>query len=155
MKKVSLVTRTVENGVHGMEEAVANAVKTLEGKRVRITIEEFKKPVSDKIKAYWFTVCIPIIQDILRQNSLEGKHYTKEEAHQFAKEYIWEWYQDVMFMGAPMRVILPMPKIHQKEWPELLRKSQEWAAKRGRQMPDPQEKIPDWVLEGTDWDYKL
>lgn len=152
MRKISITTRPIENGITGFEESIQSAIKLHEGKRVKITIEEFKSPRSNKQNRYWWGVCIPILRDIFidfREPGDDTDYNNPENVHYMAKLHIWHLYKSVPFMSGQTLIVLPSPKVNTKEWNDLMIKTQQWAAERGYQIPDPQVEVPEWILTNS------
>ena len=84
----------VENGnLTRNRPLLTNAIKSLEGKNVTITIERTKKKRSNPQNSFYYGVVVPLIRQGL--NDL-GHFYTNNQAHEIIKQYVADTAPDVI-----------------------------------------------------------
>lgn len=83
MKKISIIT-TVDNGnVKRNKGEIINALKSFEGKTIKLTIEKFANKRSNNQNSYYWAVVIPILKEAIYNEW--GEVWSKEKTHDFCK----------------------------------------------------------------------
>jgi hypothetical protein len=84
----------VQNGhiSDNCRHAIAQALRTLSGKEVKVTIEERKKKRSLSQNAYYWSVVIPAVTNAINEH---GNSMTGEQVHEFLKAEVGGLHQTV------------------------------------------------------------
>ncbi len=162
--QITIITRPIEGGKTGMSNEINAAIAKLEGKKAKITIEEWVKPRSDKQNRYYFGVVVPIIQAICERGSDEI--WSVDRTHEFIKREIWEMTEVKTYYRRDPQTLELVPykeieasksrTLNAKQWEDMMTKTRAWAAEIGVDIPEPIEKIPDYLDEptGVYYDYR-
>lgn len=138
--QLTIITPPLHDGKTGHAEEIILMLKNMEGKRAKITIEEFKQPRTNKQNSYYFGVVVKAYLDYFMDNNV---YMTSDMMHNWIKEYVWRWYEDITLNGIPFRHILSSTEVDIKTWEELMTQSRLYAAKHlGIDIPEPEEKLP-------------
>jgi len=153
--QLTIITPTIKDGKTGFGLQIQSALQALEGKRVKITIEEFKKPRSNAQNAYYYGCVLPAYKEAFAANNV---FLDNDQMHAWIKEFVWEWYVDLDMNGIPFRKVLSSTHVDVKQWEELMTKCRYYATKHlNIDIQEPQEKMPEYeVPDGLyyDYDYK-
>jgi len=77
------IRSNVENGIlKRNRNLLIDAIKSFEGQNVIVTIEKAKKKRSNPQNSFWHGVCVPIVQQCLKDS---GYLMTKEQTHEMLK----------------------------------------------------------------------
>lgn len=153
--QITIVTRVIQNGLTGFGEQILNAIDILEGKRAKITIEEFRRPRTNKQNRYYWGV---VLKAYCQYFERQGHYFSNDEMHLWIKEYVWGDFQDItvekvdrdgVITYLPMRHILSSTTLDTLQFEERMFLSRAYAAENfdGLQIPEPSEKIDAHVLE--------
>lgn len=83
MKKISIIS-DVNNGILKRNRGeITNALKSFEGKTIKLTIEKFANKRSNNQNSYYWGVIIPILKDAIFNEW--GEVWSKEKTHDFCK----------------------------------------------------------------------
>ncbi len=150
--KITIITKPIENGRTGFSDKINEAIAKLEGKQVRIIIEEYIPKRSDKQNNYYFGVVVPVIQQILFDQT--GIEYSIDDTHEFIVFDIWHYTKikrRVTFNEEKNRYEMASEivresstKLNRKEWQDKMLLCQAWAAGFDKIIPDP---TPDGLKE--------
>lgn len=73
----------VENGkLNRNKPLIQDAIKSLEGKEVVITIEKAKKKRSNQQNAFYWGICLPIVRNCLKE---AGNNFSIKDVHEILK----------------------------------------------------------------------
>lgn len=115
-----------------------DALKAQAGKPVHILLEPPKKYVSDPQRAYYFAVIVEAIQELFRE---AGTIMAKEEMHHWLMEHVGKWFKNVVTPDGEVtqmrRSYMDLSTWETEQQHTLCRA---WAAERGVQIPEPNEK---------------
>lgn len=121
----------------GCRKSIAAALKSLEGKFTKITIEEKKKNRSLSQNAFYWGVVIPAIVNMFNEY---GNNVDAEQVHEFLKAEVGKLNQKVILPDGEIKTISGSSAILQTlEFEEYLTKIRAWAAEWGVLLPFPNE----------------
>lgn len=129
----------VQNGhiTMGCREAIATALKSLNGKFAKITIEERKKTRSSSQNAYYWAVCIPPIVNMFNEH---GNNVDAEQVHEFLKDEVGKLSQTVVLPdGETKKITGSSALLKTMEFEEYLLKVRIWAQEWDIFIPLPNE----------------
>lgn len=114
-------------------------LRNMEGKRVRITLEEAKRRRSNNQNAYYWGVVIPIILAMFKD---AGNDVDETEVHEYLKEHIGGL-KHVMTTpdGIRKSVVTSSTKLTTQEFEDYMEKVRAWAAEFDLIIPLPNEGI--------------
>lgn len=152
--QVTVITGPIKDGRTGFTVQINTALKSLEGKRARIVIEEFKLPRTTPQNNYYYGVVLTAYQE---KFAAEGVIFSKEQMHLWIKEFVWKWFVDVELNGIPFRKILSSTEVNIQQWEDLMKQCRYYADKHlNIYIPEPQKKLPDYmdIPSGVYYDYE-
>ena len=121
----------------GCREAIATALKSLNGKFAKITIEERKKTRSISQNSYYWSVCIPPLVNMFNEN---GNNVDAYQVHEFLKDEVGKLSQIVTLPdGEPKKISGSSALLKTTEFEEYLLKVRMWAAEWDIFIPLPNE----------------
>lgn len=121
--------------------AVRDAVAAAKGERLKLTLSLAKKFSSDPQRAYYFAVIIPRIQGLLLSGG--GKYIEEEVLHDWLMWNVGKWTKTREgARGEKMMVRRSYTDLSTVEAEEHHLKCRAWAAKRGCDIPEPNEITP-------------
>lgn len=82
-KKNIIITDVVNGNLKRNRGEITNALKSFEGKTIKLTIEKFTKTRSNNQNSYYWAVIIPILKDAIYNEW--GEVWSKEKTHDFCK----------------------------------------------------------------------
>jgi hypothetical protein len=153
--KLTIVTKPIKDGKTGFGEAILNALESLEGKRAKISIEEYKRPRSNKQNRYYWGVVLKYYRQFFQAN---GTFMSNDDMHIWIKEYVWHDYVDITLervsrdgevLQIPFRKILTSTRLDTQEWEQRMTLSRQYAVENfnGMQIPEPSETIDEHVKQ--------
>lgn len=152
--EMTIITKIIEGGRTGFGEAIVSAIESLEGKRAKITIEEYKRPRSNQQNRYYWGVVLKFYQSYFQRN---GVNMSNDDMHIWIKEYIWKDFVDITIEKVskygevsqiPFRKILTSTLLTTKEWENRMEQTRRYAAQNfSIQIPMPNEKIDQHVID--------
>ena len=153
MKNKSKFYPKVNNGVisPAIRANIADAIKTLDGKNIVITIEERSKRRSEKQNDFMWGFVIPPIKQMFED---AGTPCTPNDVHAFLKEHVLGMMKMMVLPDGTRRAVVESSTLkNTKEWEDNMEKIRAWAAGWGVTIPYPNENLdpPSWldeVLEG-------
>jgi len=145
--KITIITKEISEGRTGYGEAIVDAFCKLEGKKAKITIEHYRRPRTNAQNAYYWCVPLEYYQRYFQQQDV---FMTKDEIHEWIKEYVWHDYVDITLInGMEFRKVLSSTDLDTMEWEHRMTLTRNYAATNfnGMQIPEPNEKIDEATLE--------
>lgn len=131
----------VENGHMTIDcrNAIAQALHSLSGKFVKITIEERKKKRSLSQNAYYWAVAIPPIVNLFNQS---GNNVDAEQVHEFLKAEVGKLNETIILPNGEMKTISGSSAVLKTtDFEEYLEKVRAWAAEWEVIIPLPNERF--------------
>ncbi len=129
----------VENGHlnKSCREALAKALKTLEGKPCKVTLEERKKIRSLSQNAYYWGVVIPAIVNLFNEH---GNNVCAEQVHEFLKDEVGKLTETVSLPDGELKKISgSSAALKAHEFELYLERVRAWAASWEVAIPLPNE----------------
>lgn len=83
MKKISIISDVNNGNLKRNRGEITNALKSFEGKTIKLTIEKFANKRSNNQNSYYWFVVIPILKDAILNEW--GEVWSKEKTHEFCK----------------------------------------------------------------------
>lgn len=118
-------------------QQVIRGLRVLDGKNVRITVEEIKRRRSDRQNRYYWGCVIPMVTEMFLDagNSIDG-----EQVHEFLKDRVGSL-KDLISdpHGVIHSVIRSSKTLTTTEWEEFMERVRAWAAEFGCMIPAPNE----------------
>lgn len=118
-------------------QQVMRGLRVLEGKDVRITVEEIKRRRSDKQNRYYWGCLIPMVTEMFLDagNTIDG-----EQVHEFLKEHVGALKDTISDPnGVIHTVVRSSTKLTTAEWENYMERIRAWAADFGLLIPTPNE----------------
>jgi hypothetical protein len=143
MSDVLELSCLVTNGRIPLEvsQAVAAALRRMDGKRVIISLRKHVNRRSDRQnRAYWGI----IVPRVLEMFTDAGNDTTKEEIHEYLKEHVGgPMFARVLIDpdGERRPVVRSSTTLTTVEWEDFMEKIRAWAAERGLILPMPKEDV--------------
>lgn len=120
-------------------QAIASAIRRLEGKRLVVSLREQKRRRSTRQNAYYWGCCLPVIVEMFRE---AGNMVDAEDVHSYLKSEVGKLAQVLV---TPDGEVLKAPgsttKLSTQEFEVYLEKVRAWAASFGLSIPLPHEEI--------------
>ncbi len=110
----------------------------LEGRRVRLTVEEVKRKRSNNQNAYYWGVVVPMVQELFKDAGTDAE---AQDIHEFLKGYVGGMRKVVVVKGKPYTILQSTASLGTIEFEDYLEKIRAWAAGIGLQIPFPHERI--------------
>lgn len=156
--RIQIVTKPITGGLTGFGEQIVQAIESLEGRRAIITIEEFRRIRTTQQNAYYWAVVLKMFRQYFEHS---GHFMSNDDMHLWIKEYVWRDFVDIsvekvdrdgVVTYVPFRQILTSTLLTTVEWEHRMMLSRAYAAENfnGMQIPEPREKLPDYVQEWLD-----
>ncbi len=121
----------------GCRHSIQRLLKAHEGKKVRVTIEEYKKKRSSDQNAFYWGVVIPLVIEMFLDN---GQPMSIEDTHTFLKEQVGKLYKQVNEpSGSISTITRSSTDLNTKEWEDYITCIRVWAAQWGKIIPLPNE----------------
>lgn len=153
-QSASIITFPIKDGRTGFGEIIVDHIAKLEGKRAKITIEEYHSPRTNKQNRYYWGVVLKYYQEYFRK---EQVYFTNDEAHDWIKEHVWgdllegvieRVSKDGEVSHIPYRKLLSSTLLTTKEWELRMTASRQYAAEHlNMQIPEPHEKLDEELLK--------
>lgn len=119
------------------EERLRNALKKLEGRQVRLTLEEVKKKRSTNQNAYYWGVCVARIAEMFRD---AGNYVDADDVHEFLKLHVGKLSRVLVTPeGEVLKTLGSTRRLSTQEFEVYLHHVREWAAQFGCIIPLPNE----------------
>jgi hypothetical protein len=127
-----------------VSEAIRDKLAAMEGKTVTIILGEWKRPRSNKQNAYMWGVVIPRIHKVFVE---AGNDVTKEQVHEYLKEYVGKLTDVLILPNGQKRIIVrSTASLNVSEWEIYMHKCRAFAAEvLNIQIPEPGEVLGDDV----------
>jgi hypothetical protein len=127
-----------------VSEAIRDKLAALEGKTVTIVLGEWKRPRSNKQNAYYFGCVVKRIHEVFVE---AGNDVTKEQVHEYLKEYIGKLTDVLILPNGQKRIIVrSTASLDVSEWEVYMHKCRAFAAEvLDLQIPEPGEVLGDDV----------
>ena len=121
----------------GCRQSIATALKSLDGKFAKITIEERKKNRSLNQNNFYWGVVIPTIVNMFNEH---GNNVDAEQVHEFLKDEVGKLSQVVVLPDGETKKISGSSAILKTmQFEDYLTKIRSWAAEWGVMIPFPNE----------------
>lgn len=118
-------------------QQVMRGLRVLDGKNVRITLEEIKRRRSDRQNRYYWGVIIVMVTEMFLDagNTIDG-----EQVHEFLKEHVGALKDTVLDPhGVLHSVVRSSTKLTTAEWEDYMERIRVWAADFSLNIPAPNE----------------
>lgn len=119
---------------------LADAMKRMEGKRLKVSLAEPKRYSTDPQRRYYFAVIVEHCREIFYD---AGTIMTKEDMHHWLMENVGKWFREVM---GPDGVIIKIRRsymdLNTQETEVHHTLCRQWAAEHGKDVPEPNEEEP-------------
>lgn len=117
--------------------SIKNALKMLDGKKIKVTIEERKKTRSIRQNSFYFGVIVPLVTNFLNEY---GANIDGDEAHEFLKQEVMKLRREFVTPDGEVRYITgSTTKLTTAEWELQMDKIRAWAANVSLILPFPNE----------------
>ena len=83
MKKISIISDVNNGNLKRNRGEIKNALKSFEGKTIKLTIEKFANKRSNNQNNYYWGIVVPILKDAIYNEW--GEIWSKEKTHDFCK----------------------------------------------------------------------
>lgn len=130
---------TIENGKipRDVAEDIAAIFRRMEGKRLVISIKEWKRRRSLKQNNFYFGVVIPLVCDLFRES---GNDAHPETIHAYLKEHVGGMVSVILDPhGKRTSVVGSSADLSTEGWEKYIEKIRAWAAGFGWIIPLPRE----------------
>lgn len=118
-------------------QAIATALKSLEGKTAKITIEEKKRKRSLPQNAFYWSAIIPPIVNMFNEY---GNNVDAEQVHEYLKAEVGGLNQQVTLPDGEVKIMPGSSALlRTMEFEDYLTKLRAWAASFGLMLPFPNE----------------
>ncbi len=119
---------------------VGNYISTIKGKRIKITVSEFKESSSDKQRKYYFSVIVPAF---IEHFAKEGKVFDKDQMHDSMMRAVGGFSNPYVnpFTGEPDAGRLSYNDLTTTQCEGYHTLCLKWGAENGFQIPMPNEAI--------------
>lgn len=118
-------------------QAIATALKSLDGKTAKITIEERKKKRSSNQNSFYWGYLIPPIVNMFNEH---GNNVNSEQVHEYLKAEVGGLNQHVILPDGEVKIMAGSSTIlRAMEFEDYLTKIRAWAASFGLILPFPNE----------------
>lgn len=116
---------------------ITAALTIMDGKIVRITIDEIKRQRSKNQNDYYWTVIVPIFQRIFLEG---GDIIDKQQAHEFIVQEVWK-HTKMVFLPSGYAKEIPdtSTNLDKREWEIKMEATRAFAANEGYMIPLPNE----------------
>jgi biopolymer transport protein ExbD len=133
----------VTNGRIPLEvsQAVAAALRRMDGKRVDLTLKKHVNTRSSNQNRYYFGVVVKACHEIF---VAAGNDYTREDVHDFLKQYVGGDQFVRIFItpdGKRKAVVRSSATLSTEEFEHYMERCRVWAAENGREIPLPNESL--------------
>ncbi len=123
-----------------MEQKLRVILRNLDGKIIKLTVEQKKKIRSLNQNNYYFGV---VVQAVLRMFLDEGNDVDAEEVHEYLKKHVGKLTKEIFTPdGEKKETSCTTRRLSTKEFEEYLEKIRAWAASFGVVIPLPNEANP-------------
>jgi very-short-patch-repair endonuclease len=120
-----------------MQKAIAGYLKLLEGKRVVLSIREFRAKRSLKQNRFYFDVVIGQVVEMFRES---GQVVTEEDVHDHLQREVCKWTKTVIGLDGKHYTVRRSSKEKDTAiWEQHNEIIRAWAAEYGWQIPFPNE----------------
>jgi len=140
MDKIKLTSAVTNGKISGyVAHQLRTIIGNLEGKSVRITLEEAQRTRSHKQNAYYWGVVVPLVLKLFLE---AGNDTNAEEVHYYLKEHVGFLVKNLSAGdGEFKQVVTSSANIETAAFEEYLERIRAWAATYGVQIPLPNEKL--------------
>jgi len=119
---------------------IATLFSSMEGKRIRLKIEEAKKKRSLKQNSFYFGSIVPAVRQYMLKE--QGQNLSLEETHDMIVKYVWKFTKWVeMPDGGRVEVRRSSTEADTMGWEEKIELTRAYFAPVGLQLPYPNENI--------------
>ena len=132
-------TGTVRNGQLPPElsRVIRDLLRRLEGKKVRVSVQEHKRKRSCNQNAFYWAVVVPMVLEMFRG---AGNDCDEELVHHYLKEHVGGLVSIVRDpSGTPKTVVGSTTALSTQEFEDYLERIRAWAAAFGVEIPLPRE----------------
>lgn len=127
---------------------IADFIGALDGRMVRVTVEEAKKTRSLAQNDFYWGFVIPPIRQMFED---AGTSCSPDDVHCFLKEHVMGMTKVIILPDGTRRAIVETStKLTTAEWETNIDKVRAWAAQWGVQVPFPNDGWIDEVLQGAE-----
>ncbi|TAK97730.1 MAG: hypothetical protein EPO08_20840 [Rhodospirillaceae bacterium] len=118
---------------------IADALKRLEGRKAKVTVEEYKKTRSNNQSRFYRGVIVPAIRDWLID---QGWNLSLDEVHDFLVREVWKFTKyETLPDGTSVEVRKSSTEADTALWEQFQTITRERFARMGLQLPFPHENI--------------
>lgn len=136
MKQKASYFGKVEDGKMAFMRHAMPFIRALEGKQVRVTIEEYKPTRSTRQNAYYWAVVVPVVQEIMQSI---GSPLDSETTHELILRHILGKTEMREVEGRFYQVRLSSKDLETLDWELCMEQIRAWCAERGKIVPLPNE----------------
>jgi hypothetical protein len=123
----------------GIADQIADVVRRMDGKRLRIKIEEFKQRRSSPQNRYYHGVCVKLVTQMFRD---AGNNVNEDDVHLFLKLRVGKLLQVIVSPdGEVHKSVGSTKKLSKQEFEVYLEKIRAWAAGFDLIIPLPNEEV--------------
>ena len=127
----------IKDGKTAHPQRIVSVLKLFEGKKVKITIDEFKKTRSKNQNAFYWGVVIPIVHKMFMDN---GENLDHDEVHEYLKQHVGKLTRAVVDLnGETVVVQCSSKKLFTDGFENYMTQVRIWAAGNGVIIPLPNE----------------
>jgi len=130
--------------VGGKVQGLGEFLHRLNGQKITITLEPYKKKRSGAQNRYYWSVVIGTVRQFINDY---GNDFSPDDVHEYLMEHVGGYTQIVpmMYKGKATDKMLTRrkssTKLTTKEWDEYMQKIYVWASERNIYIPEPNEEI--------------
>lgn len=136
-QKITLISQVTGGKLNDYaRKVILDALQRMEGKKVEVTIAEYRKKRSNNENRFYFGVVLPMVKAYLMES---GDNLDLEETHEFIVRHIWKHTKIIQRDGEVMEVRLSSTRLSTTEWEQMIELTRVWAAHHGFDIPYPQE----------------
>lgn len=135
MKQKASYYGTVQDGKMPFMSFAKPFIKALEGKKVKVTIEECQRTRSTSQNAYYWGVVVPAVQELIRSI---GTPLDADETHELIQRYILKKTRKVEIKGKLITLRQSSTRATTAEWEEDMQIIRAWCAEKGVFIPLPE-----------------
>lgn len=120
-------------------QSIANALKMLDGKRIKVTIEERKRARTLSQNSFYWGVLVPMVVNFMNDY---GAIVDGEEVHEFLKQEVMKLRTEITTPEGEIKYITgSTAKLSTLEWEMAIEKVRVWAANVDLILPFPNETL--------------
>ena len=130
-------TATASGMPHETAKQLAAVIRSLSGKRLVLSLREFKAKRSTRENRYYWGVAVPAVK---RMFEAEGDTVSEDDIHEYLVKEVGGFKTRSKLTGQWIRT--SSTKLTTEEWEQWMEKIRHWAAVLGVQIPMPNEPPP-------------